>query len=77
MKSKSIVNCCVRYHQYFEKFFFFFFWGVSLGLWGPPRIYHRFMYKAHTGDHSLLTLNLPFKVILRRFEVVFLHVCLV
>ena len=28
---------------------------------------HRFMYKTNSSDHSLLTFNLPFKVILRLF----------
>ena len=38
----------------------------------PPReFYHRFMYIAPSNDHLLLTHNLPFKVILRRFEIVF------
>ena len=32
--------------------------------------YHRFMYIAPSSDHSMINLNLPFKVILRRFEVV-------
>ena len=35
------------------------------------KVYHRFMYIAPSSDHSLLTPNLPFKVILREFEVVF------
>ena len=38
---------------------------------GLPIIkYHRFMYKAPFSGHSLLTLNLSFKVIPMRFEVV-------
>ena len=37
----------------------------------PREFYHRLMYKAPSSDHSLLTLNLPFKVILRKFDVVF------
>ena len=37
----------------------------------PSEFYYKFMYIAPSGDHSLLTLNLPFQVILRRFEVVF------
>ena len=32
---------------------------------------HRFMYIAYSSNHSLITLNLPFKVILRMFEVIF------
>ena len=39
---------------------------------GSPReFYHRFVCIAPSSDHSLLSLNLPFKVILWRFEVVF------
>ena len=30
------------------------------------------MYIAPSGDHSLLTYNVPFKVIQRKFEVIFL-----
>ena len=37
----------------------------------PPRILRRFMYITPSSDHSLLTLKLPFKVILRTFKVVF------
>ena len=37
----------------------------------PQKNYHRFMYIAPSSDHALLNLNLPFKLILRRFEVVF------
>ena len=29
----------------------------------PQEVYHRFMYQASSSDNSLLTLNLPFKVI--------------
>ena len=39
--------------------------------WMPPRFYHRVMYKAPSTGHGLLNLNLPFKLMLRRFEVVF------
>ena len=35
------------------------------------KFYHRFMFIAPSGDHSLLILKLPFKVILKTFEVVF------
>ena len=34
----------------------------------PSRIYHRFVYKAPSSDYSLLTLILPFKVILSMFR---------
>ena len=37
----------------------------------PPEFYHRFMNKAPSSNHSLLTLNLPFKVIPRKCEDVF------
>ena len=59
--SKTLVNCFVWNHQYFEKL---------APKKSPWEFYHRFMYIAPSSDHSLLTLNLPFKVILRRFEVV-------
>ena len=36
----------------------------------PPKIYHRLMYIAPSSGHILLNLNLPFKLILKRFEVV-------
>ena len=65
MNSKYLVNF-VWNHQYFEKLqiFFFFLWGG-----GGGNFYHTFMYAAPFIEHSLLTLNLPIKVILR-FEVV-------
>ena len=37
----------------------------------PQECCHMFMYKDPSSDGSLVTLNLPFKVILRRFDVVF------
>ena len=37
----------------------------------PTRFTIGFMYIAPSSDYSLLTIKLPFKVILRRFEVVF------
>ena len=40
----------------------------------PREFHHRFMYIASSSDHSLLTLKLPFKVVLWRFKV--LHLCL-
>ena len=49
-----------------KNMFFFFFEGG-----GGPEFYHKFMYMASCSDHLLLSRNLPFKVILRRFEVVF------
>ena len=46
------------------------FWEICKDLlfWGGPSriLYDRLMYIAPSNDHSLLTLNLPFKVILRR-----------
>ena len=38
---------------------------------GPQEFYHRFMYIASSSGCSLLTLNLPLKVIVGRFEIVF------
>ena len=37
----------------------------------PQEFYQRFMYISLLVHHPLLTLVLPFKVILRKFEVVF------
>ena len=37
----------------------------------PPKFYHRFMYIAPSSGGPLPNFNLPFKWILRRFEVVF------
>ena len=37
----------------------------------PRKFCNRFMYIASSSGNSLLNLNLPFKVILMRFEVVF------
>ena len=37
----------------------------------PQRFYHRFMYIAPSSGRDLMNLDLPFKLILRRFEVVF------
>ena len=58
MNSKSLVNCFVWNH--FEKF------ERKEKSWGPQELCHRFMYihVAPSRDCSLLTLNLPFKVIL-------------
>ena len=66
MNSNSFVNCFVWNHQYFEKFAHIF-----LGGGGRQKFYHRFMYIASPSHYSWLTLNMPFRVILRRFEVVF------
>ena len=60
MKSKSCVNYFVWNHQYF--------WEIKkkkLG-GGGQELYHRFMYIAPSGDCSLLTLNLPVEVLLRK-----------
>ena len=58
-------------HQYFD-----FFFVHKTNIFGMlPKIYHRVMYIAPStwtcSCHELLNLNLPFKLILRRFEVVF------
>ena len=37
----------------------------------PPKFYHRVMYKAPSSGHISLNFNMPFKLNLRRFEVVF------
>ena len=37
----------------------------------PPKFYHRVMYIAPSSGHISLNFNMPFKFILRRFEVVF------
>ena len=66
MNSKSLVNCFVWNCQYFEKFA-----ENKCFRDAPQEFYHRFMYIAPSSDHSLLIPNLPFKVILRKFEVVF------
>ena len=63
-------------HQYFEDFFFFFFFFLGGGggnkfVGCPWEFYHKFMYIAPSGDHSLLILSLSIKVILRKCEVVF------
>ena len=57
MNSKSLVNCFV-WKQYFEKNLQQQKTTTLIGMF-----YHRFMYTAPSSDHSLLTLNLPFKVI--------------
>ena len=58
------INILRNLHK--QKNFFFFLGG------GPWKCYHRFMYIAPSSDHSLLVINLPFKLILRRFEFCFL-----
>ena len=62
MNSKSLVNCFVWSRLYFEK---------KKRLECSWEFYHRFMFIAPSSDYQLLTLNQPFKVILRKFEVVF------
>ena len=56
------------WNQYFEKF-------AKKNFRPPPPkkkiFYNRFRYMAPSSDHPLLTLKLPFKVILRRFQAVF------
>ena len=45
----------------------------KIHIFGVPReFYHSFIYIVPSSDHSLLTLNMPFKVMLKRFEVVFM-----
>ena len=38
---------------------------VNCFVWNHNKFHHRFMYIAPSSDHSLLTPNLPFKVVLR------------
>ena len=64
MNSKSIASCFVWNHQHFEKLAKL---NIFRDAWEND---HSFMYKAPSSDHSLLTLILPFKVLLRKFEVV-------
>ena len=65
MNSKSLVNGFVLNHQYFEKF------AKNNNFRGTQEFSNRIICIALSSDCSLLTLNLPFKVILSRFEVVF------
>ena len=83
MNSKGLVNYFVWNHQYLRNllflilfiylfiiiiifffFFFFFFWG---GFY--CRLMCIYIHVATSSDCSLLTFILPFKMILRRFEV--------
>ena len=70
MNSKSLVNCFVWNHQHFEKFaktllffFFFFFGGGTIFTIGYEFYVH---HVPPCNDCSLLTLNLPFNLILKR-----------
>ena len=65
MNSKSPVNCFVRNHHYFEKFEEEKNWDA------PEKLLIGLCTIAPSSDQSLLTIHLPFEVILRRFEVVF------
>ena len=60
------MNCFVWNHL------FFCCWKLQkLTFTGCPRnFYHRFTYIAPSSGHSLLNLNMPFTLILRRFDVV-------
>ena len=61
MSSKRLLSCFVQTHLYLEGF-----------LEGLRKFYYRFMYMApSSASRSLLTPNLPFEVILRRFEIAF------
>ena len=66
MNSKSLVRCFAWNHQCLENFEDFFLGGCT------QEFYHRFLCTTPSCDHSWLTLKLPFKIILRKFEVVFL-----
>ena len=52
-------------HQYFEKI------AKNKHFQMPPQNFTRVMYIAPSSGHIFLKLNMPFKLILRRFEVVF------
>ena len=65
MNSKSLLNCFVQNHQYFAEI------CKTQNFLGPQEFYHGLMCIAPSSGHSLLTLNLSFKMILRKFEVVF------
>ena len=61
MNSKSCKLFCLKSSIFGEK--------KQKNLGCPQEFYHRFMCKAPSSGHSLLNLNVPFKVILRKFEV--------
>ena len=63
MNSQSLVNCFVWNHQYFEQ-------KKIIGE-APDDMIALCTCIAPSSNCSLLTLNLPFEVILRRFVVVF------
>ena len=73
MTSKSLVNCFVWNHQYFAKFAIKqTFCGGGGGDGGNcNRFTCTCMYIAPSSACSLPTHNMPFKVILRRFDVVY------
>ena len=64
--SQSPVNLFVRNHQFSEEN------CIKLTLSGCPREFsHRDMYIAPSSGHTSFNFNMPFKLILRRCEVVF------
>ena len=66
MSSQSPVNLFVRNHQYFVEN------CIKLTLSGCPREFsHRDMYIAPSSGHTSFNFDMPFKLILRRCEVVF------
>ena len=71
------VNRVLRILKALWKFVLFetsLFWkiGEKTQKHSPPwELYHRFMHKSPYSDHSWLILNLPFKVIVQRFKLVF------
>ena len=71
MNSKCLVNYFVWNCQYFEEFENKLIKKLIKFSAGPQIFYHRCVYIAPSSDHSLLTSNLLFTVILRKFEVVF------
>ena len=62
---KSPVDLFVWNHQFSEKIAKLKFSGC------PRKFYHRIIYIAPSSGHISLNFNMPFKLILRRFEVIF------
>ena len=71
MNSKSLVNHFVWNHQYFKKIA-----KEKEKFWDAPNMLPSLKFKCthlpqSSSGHSLLNLKMPFKLILRRFEVIF------
>ena len=61
LKAIHLIFFFVWNHYFFEK---------ENNFRNAPENFTMFMHIAPSSDHSLLTLNLPFNVILRKFEIV-------